>query len=299
MSVADRDYMREKRPWRMPSVSVALMIILVIAFAVQCINDVYVKTLVEGHLALGGDSLKKGYVWQLLTFQFLHGDLWHLVGNLLGLWFFGRPVEHFLGKSRYLFAYFGSGIAGGLLQAVLMILFPMHFGMFVYGASAGVMGVFTLFALLESHAEIRWNFIIPIRAIVLLWFTAGISLFFTLVPSYRGGFTAHAAHLGGIIAGWVFVKLKWHQDFRPLPWVEWFEQFKYRRRRSRPIVKVRFPRGHSWEPDSTASRPKEDPDFISKEVDPILEKIHKHGFQSLTDEEKEILKKAPSRIRET
>jgi membrane associated rhomboid family serine protease len=296
MSVADRDYMREGRPWRLPSVSAGLMIILVIAFAIQCINDVYLKTFVEDHLALTRDALKRGFVWQLLTFQFLHGDLWHLVGNLLGLWFFGRPVEHFLGKSRYLIAYFGSGIAGGLLQVALMVLFPRHFGMFVYGASAGVMGVFAIFALLASHAEIRWNFIFPIRADVLLWITAAISLFFTLVPSPRGGGVAHAAHLGGIIAGWAFVRLKWHQDFRPLPWVEWFERFKNRPRRSRPIVKVRFPKGNSWEPDTATARPNEDPDFMSKEVDPILEKISAHGIHSLTEREKEILEKARSRM---
>lgn len=287
--------MREKRPWKIPSVSVVLMIVLAIAFAVQCINDVYVKALVEDKLALTPDALTKGYVWQLLTFQFLHGSIGHLLGNLLGLWFFGRSVEHFLGKSRYLLAYFGSGVAGGLLQGVLMILFPGHFGMFVFGASAGVMGVFAIFAILESHAEIRWNFIFPIRADVLLWITAAISLFFTLVPSHRGGFVAHAAHLGGILFGWVFVKLKWHQDFQPLPWVEWFEYFK-RRRRARPIVKVRFPRGNSWEPDAAPPRPKEDPDFISKEVDPILEKISAHGIHSLTEREKEILAKAQSRL---
>jgi len=288
--------MREKQPWRLPSVSVGLIIILVIAFAVQSINDVYLRAPVEDKLALTTDSLKKGFVWQLLTFQFLHGSLWHLIGNLIGLWYFGRPVENFLGKSRYLLAYFGSGIAGGLLQAVLMILFPMHFGLYVYGASAGVMGVFTIFALLESHSEIRWNFILPIRAGVLLWISAAISLFFTLVPSPRGGGTAHAAHLGGILAGLAFVKLKWHQDFRPLPWVEWFEHFKNRRRRSRPIVKVRFPKGNSWEPDAAPPRPTEDPDFISKEVDPILEKISAHGIHSLTEREKDILEKARSRM---
>ena len=275
--------------------SVGLIIILVAAFAFQCINRVYVGSEMERHLALGTDALKKGFVWQLLTFQFLHGSLFHLLGNVLGLWFFGRPVESFLGKSRFLLAYFGAGVAGGLLQGVLMILFPMHFGQYVWGASAGVMGIFTLFALLESRAEIRWYFIVPIKAGVLLWIMAAVSLFFTLVPVDRG--TAHAAHLGGIIAGWAFVKLNWHQDFRPLPWVEWFEQFKIRRRRARPIVKVRFPRGNSWESEaSSAPRPKEDADFISKEVDPILEKISAHGIHSLTEREREILEKARSRM---
>lgn len=98
---------------------------------------------------------------------------------------------------------------GGLLQCVLMVLFPQHFGTFVFGASAGVMGIFAIFARLEAHSIVRLNFILPIRTDVLLWITAAISLFFTLVPSQRGGSAAHAAHLGGLLAGLAWVKFGW------------------------------------------------------------------------------------------
>ena len=97
----NRDYMRGDSDGGMPrlnaSVSVVLMVVLVVAFALQCINDVYIKSVIESWLALTPLALARGYVWQLLTFQFLHVSLWHLIGNLLGLWFFGRFVENVLG----------------------------------------------------------------------------------------------------------------------------------------------------------------------------------------------------------
>jgi hypothetical protein len=230
-----------------------------------------------------------------VTFQFLHGGILHLTGNLLCLWFFGRFVESVLGWRRFLLAYFGCGIAGGLLQVVLMALFPAHFGQFVWGASAGVSGIFAIFVCLLPGSEIRWNFILPIRAEVLLWITAGISLFFTLVPSGKGGCVAHAAHLGGIVAGIVFVKMGWHQDFRPLPGAGIMSRLKQQSKRSflnrEPARKsasrlARLP--------NYSDIPSEE--FISKEVDPILDKISAHGIQSLTERERRILEAARARM---
>lgn len=295
----DQSFMRESQSGRSRQVSVILMVVLVVAFALQCINDVYLRQGGDGMLGLTGNVLARGYVWQLLTFQFLHVDIWHLVVNLMGLWFFGRFVESVLGLKRFLFAYFGSGVVGGLLQSLLMLLFPAHFGVFVFGASAGIMGIYAIFARLQGNSEIRWNFILPIRADVVLWITAGISLFFTLVPSMRGGFAAHAAHLGGILAGIAFVRMGWHQDFNPLPGSRLLEAWKRRApRRSRPVVKVRFPKAFSsWQEESRVSqREKTDTDFMSEEVDPILEKISAHGMQSLTEKEKAVLEKARARI---
>ncbi|HEX5220491.1 MAG TPA: rhomboid family intramembrane serine protease, partial [Verrucomicrobiae bacterium] len=154
----NRDYMRGESDSGSPlfhaSASVVLMVILVVAFALQCINDVYIESIIERWLALTPLALLSGYVWQFLTFQFLHVDLWHLVGNLLGLWFIGRAVENMLGRKRFLIAYFGSGVVGGLLQCALMVMFPNHFVPFVFGASAGVMGIFAIFCRLAGSSEI-------------------------------------------------------------------------------------------------------------------------------------------------
>jgi membrane associated rhomboid family serine protease len=277
------------------------MIVLTVVFALQCINDVYLSSLIEGRLALTPFALMSGYVWQFLTFQFLHVDLWHLICNLLGLWFFGRFIESVLGTKRFLVAYFACGVVGGLLQCALMVLFPNHFAPFVFGASAGITGIFAIFCRLQSHSEIRWNFILPIRADVLLWITAGISLFFTLVPSMRGGSVAHAAHLGGIIAGMAWVRLGWHRDFIPLPWerlMAWFRRRHSRRANLEPVRSMTTRTGSWRKAKSVAPQNVDVPsaEFISQEVDPILDKISAHGIHSLTDSERKILDAARKKM---
>jgi len=294
--------MREHRrfgPW---SVTTILMIVLAVIFALQCINDVYANIRFEPWLVLTPACFTRGYLWQLITFQFLHGGPWHLVCNGLGLWFFARFVENVLGPRRFLVAYLGCGVIGGILQGVLMTLFPLHFGSGVYGASAGVAGMFALFVCLLPTSEIRWNFLIPVRADVLLWITGGISLFFTLVPSARGGGVAHAAHLGGLLAGVAWFKLGWHRDFVPLPWESWFERWRrwkplQSRQRKRELVRAASVRGRPWrqaDEEPEAELPPEE--FISREVDPILDKISAHGIQSLTDRERKILEAARKKM---
>lgn len=302
----NRDYMREPDPgspfhfrW---TASTLLMAILVAVFALQSINDVYFQLHAERWLALTPLALTSGYVWQLFTFQFLHGGLLHLFGNLLGLWFFGRFVENVLGTKRYLVAYFGAGVLGGLLHAILMLIFPNHFGDFVYGASAGVMGIFAIFCMLESDSVIRVNFILPIRAYWLLWITGAISLFFTLVPSSRGGCAAHAAHLGGLLVGVAWVRLGWHRDFVTLPWEGLLTRWQQwrpleDRQRKQELVRAAKVRAESWKrakPEATADLPPEE--FISREVDPILDKISLHGIHSLTDRERKILEAARKKM---
>jgi membrane associated rhomboid family serine protease len=303
----NRDYMRNEpssgNPMRFQwSACVVLMILLVITFAFQCVNEVYGQPEIEDSLALTPAALGRGHVWQLLTFQFLHGGLLHLIGNLMGLWFFGRWVENILGTNRFLVAYFGCGVVGGLMQSTLMFFFAAHFGSFVFGASAGVMGIFAIFARLESDSEIRLNFILPIRAGILLWITVGISLFFTLVPSPRGGGIAHAAHLGGILAGLAWVKLGWHHDFVALPWENLLGRLRFwrpfqARQRKQELVRAASARGRPWRTAGVKAEPDLAPEeFISREVDPILDKISAHGIQSLTERERKTLADAQKKM---
>lgn len=279
----DRDYMRQPSYRVAFSVTQKLMILLTVVYALQCINAVYLQTQAELYLALTTDGMKRGFLWQLVTFQFLHGGLFHLLMNLLGLWFLGSWVERVLGAKRYLVFFAFCGVGGGLLQGSLMLLFPGHYGSLLYGASAGTSGMLALFAMLEAESEIRWNFVIPIRAKHLLWLEAGVSLFFTVVPANQG--VAHAAHLGGILAGIAFVRLGWHRDYVPLPWENWFA-----RKASKPKRVATFA-GFDLRSSTKDEEPLSD-DFISKEVDPILDKISAHGIHSLTDRERKILEQA-------
>lgn len=291
MGLADRHYMRDRSggiPWSMTGI---LMVVMIGVFVLQCVNDVYIQSFLESRLALTSECFKRGYVWQLFTFQFLHGGIWHLACNLISLWFFGRFVESVLGKSRFLVAFFGCGMVGGILQGILMAAFPGHFGSYTFGASAGAMGIFAIFVLLLPDSEIRWSFILPIPAITLLWITGAISLFFTLVPSGLGGGVAHAAHLGGLLAGVAWVKLGWHRDFVQLPWEGWFSGRKFFSRKKELVraTSIKIP-GIPRNDKESMELPQED--FISREVDPILDKISQHGIQSLTERERNILEAA-------
>ena len=169
-----------------------------------------------------------------------------------------------------------------------MVLFPNHFGPVVYGASAGTSGIFAIFAMMAGDTEIRWNFILPIRARVLLAVTAGISLFFTLVPTARQGGVAHAAHMGGILAGIAYLRFDrrlFTAKWRPLSG----------RRRKRELVQAASKAVH-WRPRLSNDPELPSEEFISREVDPILDKISAHGIHSLTPREREILEAARAKM---
>jgi membrane associated rhomboid family serine protease len=297
----DRDYMRDAPPRFEWSATKTLTVVLVIVYALQCINDVYLHTPVEYWLALTPMCFFRGWVWQLITFQFLHFNLWHIAGNLIVFLWAGHFVENVLGKKRFLIALFGCGAVGGLVQGLLMILFPFQFGGLVVGASAGVAGLFAIFALLEKNSEVRLYFLLPVRALALLWVFGLVSLFFTLVPTPREMGIAHAAHLGGILAGIAWVKLGWHRDFVPLPW-----EGRFSRLWGRPSLRIYRPQAGIVAPAaktafgrSTARPPDEDlstDEFVKSEVDPILDKISRQGIQSLTARERAILEKARAKM---
>ncbi len=127
-------------------------------------------------------------------------------------------------------------------------------------------------------------FVFPIKAIWLLWIFGGISLFFTLVPTPRDMGMAHAAHLGGILAGIAWVKLGWHRDVVQLPWEGWLDRIRGSRRNG-PARQQRVEPGE--EPET---------DFMKDEVDAVLDKISAQGIQSLNARERSILESARKKM---
>src|SRR5438105_120628 len=125
----DRHYMREPS-YRSPrSMTVTLLIVNVVAFVIQSVRYGYPPALPPNDLfALSAEGLRHGYVWQLLTFQFMHGGLLHLLLNCWAIYIFGREVEEALGQRSFLTLYFSSGIIGGLFQALAEVLLPGAFG---------------------------------------------------------------------------------------------------------------------------------------------------------------------------
>ncbi len=279
------------------SVSLWLVIVNAVVYAAQLIVPLagatagHVPPRLESYLALHPGDLLHGALWQLLTFQVLHGGPFHLLINCAMLYIFGRPMEVALGRNRFLLLYFGSGAFGGLVQAVCSWTFPLHFGTGeVLGASAGVFGLIAAFAVLNSEMPITMllAFIIPVslKAKYLLVVEAVLALLGMLAPPSG---IAHAAHLGGMLAGIFYVRQAMHWHWR---WPS-FGRGAQRGQAARELV------GVNARKSALRRRPPPDLDdtlspeeFLTKEVDPILDKISAHGIQSLTEREKRILEAA-------
>lgn len=289
--IGDRDYMRDPGGYRQPmTMTTKLIIALVVVFAFQCVDMVYMRGTFSRFLALSRDGLLSGFVWQFFTFQLLHAGLFHLFINGFVLWVVGRFVEQILGPQRYLIAFLGCGLLGGLMQSVLMLALPQMYGTHLVGASAGVGGLFAILALLFRNQIFLAFFVVPVKAITLLYVFLGIAVFFTLVPA--GGNVAHAAHLGGMLGGMLFVRRRWHESYVPLPWENWFRRRAGGKAR-RPFIEVMKPESGSGAKAASVAPTKEDtPEFIASQVDPILDKISAKGLHSLTDREREILEQA-------
>jgi membrane associated rhomboid family serine protease len=288
----DRDYMRQPEYGPRISFTVALLIANAVFFVFEMVAwRLGYTSILFKYFELSVPGLKSGYVWQLLTFQFMHANVAHLLGNSLLIYFCGRAVESTLGGSRFLLLYFGSGIIGGLVQ-LLFFLITSEDGA-VMGASAGGMGLVGAFAMLSWDEQITLLlfYIIPVnmRGKTLFWLSIGGVLLYMLAPSNN---IANAAHLGGLLAGFFYVRQivqgRWH-------WPQW--HLPVRQAPPRELAARRVGKKSAWR--SGAIPPDEDltaDEYLQKEVDPILDKISARGIQSLTQREREILEKARSRM---
>src|SRR5689334_13709154 len=144
----DRSYMKEPVFGRKKSITVTLLIVIGVCYILQSILLSYGrsgKELVFDDLALTDEALRRGHIWQLLTFQFLHGGFLHILFNGICLYFLGKVLERTISNAHYLRLYLGAGLAGGLLHAIGNLLLPNNFPTPVVGASAGVSGLLAMF----------------------------------------------------------------------------------------------------------------------------------------------------------
>ena len=293
----DRDYMRapSRLPWG--SWTAILLVVNVAVFIVGGVLSASVRGFsLESYLALSFEGLRHGWLWQPVTYMFLHAGLWHLIGNLIVIFFFGPPIEQELGRSGFLKVYFGSGIGGGLLQVVGALLFPHSLGGAVVGASAGAFGLVAAFATLwpERSLTLLLFFVIPfsLRAKYLLLIEVLLSVLglVRVFATPAGDGIAHLAHLGGILVGVGVVR--WGAR---LEWPEWLHLSIKPKPRLRVMANA-SPRPDSWKAPSTLEAELPATEFMQKEVDPILDKISAQGIQSLTNRERRILEAASARF---
>lgn len=225
--------------------------------------------------SLRASGLRAGWIWQLITYQFLHGNELHLILNMAALWFAGRELEQVLGTRRYLTLYFVGGVVGGLAQVILYPQYPL------VGASAAVCAVLLCLTTLFPNVPITALifFVLPLRTKARY---LGIGMVAIAVLTWISGLlpnVGHAAHLGGFATGWVFALLcrrEFRQyaganPFSPKPPAFW--------RRSAPtITEAQFEIVRDTREAGT--------------VDEVLAKVLRDGIDSLTREERRILEGA-------
>jgi len=291
--IDDRDYMRQPEyhpAGRFRSMTVLLIVVHLVVFAVTEISRAHKAELYSGifeYCALSKEGLSNGWLWQYLTFQFLHVGPWHFIFNMVALFMFGRPVEERIGSRRLLLVYLACGVVGGVFQTILGVIFPATHGAEVAGASAGVLGLLAALAALEPEGEILILFLLPSKIKYLAWSAALVAMFYVIVPAQPG--IAHAAHLGGMAMGIFYVR-------QILPG-HWFQlKNPVRRESSRALVAAGKGKTKSLGSAAETGEEFSTDEFLQKEVDPILDKISARGIQSLTARERETLERARAKM---
>lgn len=212
--------------------------------------------------------LTRGWIWQLVTYMFLHYGFMHLFFNMFALWMFGSTLERVLGTKTFLKYYFMTGIGGGLCY----LLFNVNSLIPTVGASGAIYGLLIGYAVLFPENLIYIWFIIPIKA---KWFAVifgAMEFFFSLRP---GDHVAHLAHLGGMIVGYLYLKRE--RFFGKL-----ISQMRMRKREYEARVR---------------RKKEEDLSNVRQEVDELLDKINRVGYDKLTRAERQKLKRASALLR--
>lgn len=202
--------------------------------------------------------------WTIVTYQFAHGGLGHLLFNMLGLLFFGPRLEDRLGSRHFLGLYFASGVAGALLSF-------LSFNTPIIGASAAAFGVFLGFARFWPRERVYIWGILPVEARVLVVVMTALALFGGLGLGRAG--IAHLAHLGGFLGGWLYLR-----------WEEWSSPAaRFRRRSAAPAARAADL--ERWRrTDRECLHP-----VNRSEFDRVMAKLEARGPGALTSEERSLL----------
>jgi membrane associated rhomboid family serine protease len=218
----------------------------------------------------------EGRIWEFVTFQFLHGSVGHVLFNCVGIFFFGPWMERWWGAKKFTIYYLLCGVGGAVFFTLLVMLGLLpgdDLRTPLVGASAGIYGILIGVAVIAPDLRVAL-FFPPVElsmrqlAIALLVISAG-----SIVLKFGGNEGGEAGHLGGAILG--FILMRFPGLLGGEPGVE--------------IVRPKVSRP----PQTPKLRPRTEVEKSQDTaVDAILDKISSHGFQSLTQAEKDFLHKA-------
>ena len=266
MSFQDRPYNREQNPFEgrkisfgLPRPTQVVKLLLIINIVVYIMQLIWEGQLEAMFAATSFPAARTFQVWRLITFQFLHANTFHLLFNMIGLYFLGPTLERNWNGKRFLYFYLTCGAVGGALYVFISYMGWMHSGTLI-GASGGVLGLLVACAILFPQIMvILFIFPVPIRF-------AAILLTVVYILSILGGESnagGDICHLGGMAVGFLWVMAR--------PYLAALSQKKQKgafQKKQQDIQKMQF------------------------EIDRILAKVHDQGIQSLSRREKQILQQA-------
>lgn len=283
-----------------PVITKNLLIINLLVFFAQIVCEMRGVKL-EDWFGLHFALAEHFYVWQFVTYMFLHGNLTHIFFNMFALWMFGRVIEATWGPKRYIIFFLVCGIGAGLVQELAQFASYMYHGYSTFdgvrfpdgsqlamnmfldswntiGASGAVYGILLAFGMLYPDERM---FIFPLPfPIKARYFVIGYAVL-ELLQGFGGSTdgVAHFAHLGGMLFGWLLI-LYWQGRLHIPSYKNPFKGASWRR-----VVNEHPIDGFDTPEESWNARRQE----REVEVDRILDKVRKHGYGALTEREKRIL----------
>jgi membrane associated rhomboid family serine protease len=230
--------------------------------------------------------------WTMLTYMFLHEGLWHILWNMLYLYWFGSIFRDLVGNHRVFPLYILGGVMGAVFFFVLgNIAYGWGHLSFALGASASVLAIAVAAGVLAPDYTVHLLFFGPVKLKYIILLAVLLDFVGIANDSNTGG---HFAHFGGIFMGYLFaVQLRNGRDFSTYfqkiadSAKGLWQQFS---RKEKPIEKA-FKRRHEQQPQrpAQASDTPENKVDLQQKIDRILDKIKQSGYDSLTTEEKQVL----------
>ncbi|GAA5131863.1 rhomboid family intramembrane serine protease [Luteolibacter yonseiensis] len=282
MGIADRDYQRNtsRRSGFFSQITPAVKWLLILNIGIFVLDAIIERTLgyrwLESYGAFTIQSgIQTGRVWEFITFQFLHGGFFHLLMNCLGIFFFGPWMERWWGTGKFVMFHLLCGVGGALFFALLAVTGVLpgdDLQAPLVGASAGIYGMLVGVAVISPDMRVRLLFPpveLSMRQVALGTLGISAAMILLRIGGNEGG---EAGHLGGALAGYVLMRYPHLLGDRGI------RIFQPKVTKPKPQPKIR--------PRSGLEK------IRDTEVDLILDKISSHGFQSLTQEEKDLLQQA-------
>ncbi|MBL8814628.1 MAG: rhomboid family intramembrane serine protease [Planctomyces sp.] len=296
MGIEDREYLRdedgysaysEHGPRSGPtSIVTKIIIVTAIVYLLQLFSiGPNGQSLVTSWLKLTtADLFQRGQIWRILTYAFCHSEqsLFHILMNMLGLHFFGRPLSQRMGDREFLWFYLSSAVFAGICSLVFYQFVQTSTS--VIGASGAVLAVCMLYAMLYPRNIILLFGVLPIEArwlVALYAASDAIPVVLELTTGRKTSGVAHSAHLGGLLFGFLYMRWNMHLT-------SWWDRFAKRMKTARQVKKSNL---------RVYSPPNQPESDLSAQMDAILEKISQKGEASLTEKERNILNQASKQLR--